>query len=265
MADFVCVDITTHTATVTLNRPDVHNAFNEQVIAELIDVFTALSTNPDVRAVVLRSAGESFCAGADLNWMKKMVSYTYEENLADASELARLLRTIRTCTKPTITRVHGSAFGGGVGLVAACDIAVAVESAKFSFSEVKLGLVPGVISPVVLEKIGTAQASRYFMTAETFDASTAQQMNLIHETMADAAALDTAVDKLVDKLVKNGPQATQAAKQLIIDVQQPAWLSREAVAVDHIAKRRVSDEGQEGIQAFLEKRKPNWLASEVPE
>lgn len=260
LSTFVEQQVDGFVKTITIKRPEVHNAFNEAVIQQLIAAFQQVSETSDIRAVVLQSQGASFCAGADLNWMKAMVNYTYDENVADAGQLAKLLRVIRTCAKPTIARVHGAAFGGGLGLIAACDMAVAVSDAKFCFSEVKLGLVPGVISPYVLEKIGASPASRYFLTAEVFDAKQAAAINLLHSVVDSTEALDEAVGHLASKVSKNSPDAVAAAKQLIIDVNQPVWLSQEKTAIEYIARQRVSEQGQEGLQAFLEKRKPNWLS-----
>jgi len=245
--------------TVTLNRPDVRNAFNDEVIAELTAVFVELGKRDEVRCVVLAGNGPAFCAGADLNWMKRMAGYTRDENIEDASRLARLLEVIWRCPKPTIARVHGDAYAGGIGLVAACDIAVAADNAQFCLSEVRLGLIPATISPYVIRAMGPRAAHRWFLTAERFDAATAQRLGLVHETVA-ADALDGQVHALAQALVDAGPEAVKACKKLLHDVaghEISAGLVRRTV--EGIADIRASDEGREGIQSFLAKRKPGWL------
>jgi methylglutaconyl-CoA hydratase len=250
-------------ARVTLNRPDLHNAFNEVMIQELQSTFAAFNRQSEVRVVVLQAESKSFCAGADLNWMKKMVDYTFEQNVEDAHALAAMLRTIHDCPKPVIARVHGAAFGGGVGLVAACDMAVAVENATFSLSEVKLGLLPAVISPFVLKKIGSGNAHRYFLTAERFSAAEALRIGLLHEIVRDANALDAAVDRLIEALLNNGPEAVAHCKVLIEQVCHMEWNRAVDITTKMIAERRSSREGQEGMKAFLEKRSPNWTQSQA--
>ena len=246
-------------ATVTLNRPDVRNAFNDEVIAELTAVFAELGHRDEVRAVVLAANGPAFCAGADLNWMKRMAGYSREENLADASALARMLEVIFACPKPTIAKVQGDVYAGGMGLVAACDMAVAADSANFCLSEVKIGLVPATISPYVIRAMGTRAAHRYFLTAERFGAAEAHRIGFVHEVVA-AQALDAAVATMAQALVSAGPAAVKACKRLVHDVAghdiTPALAQR---TVEGIADIRASDEGREGVRAFLEKRKPNWL------
>jgi methylglutaconyl-CoA hydratase len=246
-------------AQVWLNRPDVRNAFNETVIAELTQTFAALSANQDVRAVVLAAHGPAFCAGADLNWMKKMAGYTHAENHADALALATMLRTIYACEKPVIARVHGACFAGGMGLVAACDMAVAAHEAEFCLSEVKLGLIPATISPYVLKAMGENAARRYFLTAERFAAAEAYRIGFVHE-IVPAAALDEAVDDLLNALIDNSPNAVRQAKRLVREVSgkpvTDALLDETAQRIAHI---RASDEGREGVKSFLEKRKPNWV------
>lgn len=263
MAEFVAQQVDGSVARVTLRRPELHNAFNEVMIAELRETFTALNNNPQVRVVVLQAEGKSFCAGADLNWMKKMVDYTFEENVEDAQALAAMLKTIHDCTKPVIARVHGAAFGGGVGLIAACDMAVATEAAQFSLSEVKLGLLPAVISPFVMKKIGPGHAHRYFLTAERFPAAEALRIGLISQVTPDEAALDEAIDKLVQALLANGPQAVSFGKVLIEQIWHFDWDRAFDIATKMIAQRRSSEEGQEGMKAFLEKRSPNWITGQA--
>jgi methylglutaconyl-CoA hydratase len=247
-------------ATVTLRRPEVHNAFNAEMVRELTDAFAEVGASPETRLVVLAAEGKSFCAGADLNWMRAMVDYGFEENVADANGLARMLRTIHDCPKPIICRIQGAAFGGGVGLAAVCDLAVAVEAAVFCFSEVKLGLVPAVISPFVFRKVHPGFARRYFLTAEAFPAAEAHRIGLIAEVAPDVTALDAVVERWAEQLAANGPEALAACKQLIDDVTGPDWDEVLALTARRIAERRASAEGQEGMKAFLEKRPPAWRA-----
>jgi methylglutaconyl-CoA hydratase len=250
-------------ATVTLARPDVHNAFNETLIADLAAALRALDADSAVRAVVLAGSGRSFCAGADLNWMKRMAGYGHAENVADAMALAAMLHTLATLAKPTIARVHGAAFGGGVGLVAACDIALAAHGATFSLSEARLGLIPATISPYVIEAIGARAARRYFLTAERFDAAEALRIGLVHETVA-ADALDARIAALLDALRAAGPQAQAAAKALIRAVaHRPIDAAVIADTAERIASARASAEGREGVAAFLGKRRPAWLPADA--
>ena len=246
-------------ATVTLNRPEVRNAFNETVIDELNQVFQELGQMDQVRAIVLASTGPAFCAGADLNWMKKMAAYSQEENLADAESLAEMLFQIYSCTKPVIAKIQGDCYAGGMGLAAACDIAVAVDTAGFCLSEVRLGLVPATISPYVIKAMGANAARRYFITAEKFDAKEAHRIGFIHESVP-ADQLDAKVDQIVKAILDNGPNAVVAAKWLVEDVTG-AEIEEELLAytAECIAEIRCSDEGREGVASFLEKRKPNWL------
>jgi methylglutaconyl-CoA hydratase len=248
-------------ATVTLNRPEVRNAFNDEVIAELSACFQDLGARDDVRCIVLAANGTAFCAGADLNWMKRMAAYTREENLADAGALAEMLRVIYACPKPTVAKVQGDVYAGGTGLVAACDIAVSVDSAGYCLSEVKLGLIPATISPYVIRAMGARAAHRYFLTAERFDAAEALRIGFVHEVVA-AGQLDAKVAELVKTLVNAGPQAVRLCKKLVQDVtQHEITPSLIQVTVEGIADIRVSPEGREGVQSFLQKRKPNWLPS----
>lgn len=245
-------------ATVTLNRPDVHNAFDDKLIALLTRELDALDHNPTVGVVVLAAAGKSFCAGADLKWMRRMAEYSEAENQADAEALAALMKTLNRLSKPTVAEVQGAAYGGGVGLICCCDIAIASEAAQFSISEVKLGLIPSVISPYVVAVIGERQARRYALGAETFDAIEAKRIGLVHEVTA-AEDLQAAVDAMVEALLANGPAAMAETKDQIAGVvNRPVDDRLIAAAAARIARIRVSDEGCEGVAAFLEKRKPGW-------
>lgn len=247
-------------ATITLNRPALHNAFNDEVIARLTDLFRQLATDKAVRAVVLTANGPSFSAGAELGWMKKAAGYSYEENLADAAKLARMLDDLYRLPKPTIAIVEGAAYGGGVGLVACCDIVVALAAATFSLSEVKLGLTPATISPYVIAAIGARQARRYFTTAERFDGQTAKEIGLVHELVETQPNLATVRDRILKHILQAGPEAVAAAKDLILAVDgRPIDADLRAETAKRIANRRMSAEGQEGLTAFLEKRKPDWI------
>jgi methylglutaconyl-CoA hydratase len=249
------------TATVTLNRPDVRNAFNETTIAEITQAFRELGADADLRAIVLAANGPAFCAGADLNWMKKMAGYTHAENQADALQLAEMLRTIYLCPKPVVAKVQGDCYAGGMGLVAACDIIVAVDEANFCLSEVKLGLIPATISPYVIKAMGENASRRYFLTAERFDAREALRTGFVHEVVA-ADALDFKVGEIVKALVNNSPNAVRQAKVLVREVVgqivNDALLTDTAERIAHI---RASEQGREGVASFLEKRKPSWLNS----
>ncbi|RCW74088.1 enoyl-CoA hydratase/isomerase family protein [Pseudorhodoferax soli] len=248
-----------HVATVTLTRAEVRNAFNDELIAELTQAFSALGARADVRCIVLAAEGKSFCAGADLNWMRRMADYTRAENLADAGKLAEMLRVIYTCPKPTIARVQGDAYAGGTGLVAACDIAVSADTAGYCLSEVKLGLIPATISPYVIRAMGPRAAHRYFLTAERFDAAEALRIGFVH-AVVPTDALDTKVAELAQALVNAGPEAVKACKKLVQDVAERA-IDAELIAatVEGIADIRASAEGREGVQSFLNKRTPAWL------
>ena len=246
-------------ATVTLNRPDLRNAFNEQAIAELALAFDELGRNELVRAIVLAANGSAFCAGADLNWMKKMAGYSHDENLLDASRLADMLRTIYLCPKPTVAKVQGDCYAGGMGLVAACDIVVAAVGVNFCLSEVKLGLIPATISPYVIKAMGEQAARRYFLTAERFDAQAAARMGFAHEVV-ELDALDATVAGIVKALVSNSPNAVLEAKKLVREVVgEPVTDALLLDTAGRIAAIRASGEGREGVASFLEKRKPNWL------
>jgi methylglutaconyl-CoA hydratase len=244
-------------ATVTLNRPEVHNAFDETVIAELTDAFTRLSETPEVRAIVLRGAGASFCAGADLAYMGKMADYSQAENIADAQAIQQMFAAIARCPKVTVARVQGAAIGGGAGLVAVCDIAIAAEEATFALSEVRLGLVPAIIGPYILEKVGMGAARALFVSGARFGASDALRIGLVQQ-VAPLADLDAAVQKQTDLIRQAGPEAVRAAKRLLRDIAGKTPEEAAAVTVECIANLRVSPEGQEGIRAFLEKRTPDF-------
>ena len=246
-------------ATVTLNRPEKHNAFDDTIIAELRDSFEALAQNKEVRVVILASSGKNFSAGADLAWMKRMAEYDYGHNMKDAEALAAMLKALFDLPQPTIARVQGAAFGGAVGLVSCCDMAVASEDASFALSEVKIGLVPATISPYVIRAIGERAARRYFVTAERFDAIDALRLGLVSDVVS-ADALDARVAQLANTICGNGPAAVRAAKDLVNAVAGQE-LDRELIedSCARIAHIRVSKEGQEGLDAFLNKRKPNWL------
>lgn len=246
-------------AKVTLNRPEVHNAFNEQVIAELITSFDKVENDASVRAMILQAKGKSFSAGADLNWMKKMASYSEQENLEDASKLALMLSKLYHLSVPTIARVQGAAFGGAVGLVACCDIAIASRMSKYCLSEVKLGLIPATISPYVIESVGPRIAKRLFMTAEVFSSRRARRIGLVSETVSEED-LDSEIDMLLAHILKNGPAAVKAAKQIVNQVSyQPIDTDLMQKTSQLIAAIRVSEEGQEGLSAFLEKRPAAWI------
>ena len=249
-----------HVARVTLNRPDVRNAFNESVIAELTQAFATLGQDLTLRAIVLAAEGKAFCAGADLNWMKAMAGYSWDENHADASRLAEMLWTIYRCPVPVIARVQGDVYAGGVGLVSVCDMVVAVEGAGFCLSEAKLGLLPATIGPYVVRALGEQASRRYFVTAERFSAAEAHRLGLVHE-LATPETLDAKVQSLVDALCANGPAAVRACKQLVQDVahREITPQLRDDTA-RRIADIRASAEGREGVQSFLNKSKPSWLS-----
>ena len=248
-------------ATVTLNRPEIRNAFDDALIAALTEAFRELGADPAVRVIVLAAAGKAFCAGADLAWMRRMADYSHAENLADATALATMLRTLHECPKPVVARVQGDVFAGGMGLVAAADIAVAVPSARFCLSEVKLGLIPATIAPYVIAALGPRAARRFFLTAEIFSAGTALATGFVHE-LADADALDAAVDRLVEQLLAASPAALSACKRLLAEVGgRPVDDALVSDTAARIADIRASSEGREGVQSFLQKTKPSWLAA----
>lgn len=247
-------------ATLTMNRPELHNAFDEKLIQEMSAKLDAVNADPAVCVLVLTGAGLGFSAGADLDWMRRMAGYDWDDNQREARQLAGLMQRLDTMRMPTIARVQGSAFGAGVGLVACCDIAVAVSDALFSFSETKLGLIPAVVSPYVVRAIGARAARRYFITAERFNASKAQRLGLIHK-MAERDELDSEINLFIEPLLHNGPAAMSAAKALVAMVegrQIDEALIEETTR--RIADVRTSTEGREGMRAFLEHRKPGWQA-----
>jgi len=263
MTDSLQISRNGHVARIALARPDLHNAFDDLLIADLTAALAAIGADRDVRAVVLTGNGASFSAGADIQWMRRMAQASEADNQADSERLATLMRTLNFLPQPTIARVNGAAFGGGVGLVACCDIAVAADGAKFALSEVKLGLVPAVISPYVVAAIGLREARRLFLTGETIDAADAWRIGLVHHVVA-AADLDATVDRQLDLLAKGGPQAQREAKRLALAMG--GMNPERAVAVDRenaalIARLRVSAEGQAGLGAFLDKRAASWVGS----
>lgn len=247
-------------ATLTMNRPELHNAFDERFVAFLTASLRQLEADPAVRLVVLAASGKSFSAGADLNGMRRMADNSREQNLADALGIAELMRTLNSLSKPTIALVQGAAYGGGVGLTSCCDIAIATAQATFCVSEVKLGLIPAVISPYVLAAIGARAARRYFLSAEILTAGEAHRLGLVHEVVADELELAVAADRVTTQLLKNGPSAMAAAKKLIARVS--GRLVDDALIADTaglMADRRASTECREGLSAFLEKRQPGWM------
>jgi len=248
-------------ATVWINRAELHNAFNTQVIEELHACFQALNSRDDIRVVVLAGRGKSFSAGADLNWMKQAGQASQAENEADALKLAKMLQSLATLKQPTIARVHGIAFGGGMGLASACDICIASANAKFATSEVRLGLAPSTISPYVIRAIGARQASRYFLTAERITAEQAQKIGLVHE-VTTIEELDSKIDEIVQALLLGGPEAQASSKQLIQLVDQQV-LTEELLlqTAQHIAHVRQGSEAKNGLSAFLDKQSPSWIIS----
>lgn len=253
-----------HVAEVWLNRPDVRNAFNEHLIAELGAAFATLADDAQLRAVVLGGRGKAFCAGADLGWMREMAGYTWERNRSDAQALADMLWLVYRCPIPVVGRIHGDCYAGGVGLAAVCDVLVASERANFCLSEAKLGLLPGTISPYVIRAMGEQASRRYFVTAERFSATQAAAMGFVHEVCAPEA-LDAKVDEIVAALVANGPMALRACKTLVQDMAgQTITAALRGETARRIADIRASDEGREGVQSFLNKRTPAWLDDQAP-
>jgi methylglutaconyl-CoA hydratase len=246
-------------ATLTLNRPELHNAFDDVLIAGMTERLKGFAADPQVRLVCLAATGKSFCAGADLGWMRRTSDYSHAENLADATALAELMQILDSLPKPTVALVQGAAFGGGVGLAAACDLVLATPAASFCLSEVKLGLIPAVISPYLIAAIGARAARRYFISGERFSAERARQLGLVHELVA-ADALSREADRLTRLLLHNGPQAMAAAKQLVADVaRQPLNAQLIADTAERISVTRAGAEAREGLKAFLEKRRPDWV------
>lgn len=247
-------------ATLILNRPEVRNAFNGTMVAELTQAFRAMGEDKHIRAIVLAANGPAFCAGGDLAWMRHMAAFDHAQNRADAGSLAQMLRALDACPKSVLAKVQGDCYAGGLGLVAACDIAVGAQGANFCLSEVKLGLIPATISPYVIRAMGERYARRYFLTAERFDAAQAERIGLLHEAVP-AGMLDARVAEIAKSLCTAGPQAVKRAKRLVREVA--ARGSDESLLADTaewIAQVRASEEGREGMQAFLDKRRPSWLA-----
>ncbi len=244
-------------ARITLNRPDVHNAFNATMISEIADALDRIKSDRSVHVVVLTGKGKSFCAGADINWMREIIHYTYEQNLEESLQLAEVLHKLYTLPKPTVAMVNGTAIGGGNGFLSACDIAIATEEAKFGLSEVKIGLVPAAISPYVIRKIGESKAREYFLTGKRITAFMAQEIGLINEVVP-GEQLDEKVEELIDLLLTSGPEALANCKELIFRVPQMSLEEAKDFTARMIANLRISEEGQEGMTSFLEKRKPKW-------
>lgn len=247
-------------AEVWLNRPEVRNAFNDRVIADLTGVFAGLAAEPELRVVLLAARGKAFCAGADLNWMRAMADYSWDQNRQDAQQLADMLWTLDQCPIPVVGRIQGDCYAGGMGLASICDVVVASNTAAFCLSEARLGLLPATISPYVVRALGAQASRRYFVTAERFTAAQAHAFGLVHE-LCEPEALDERVATLINTLVANGPAAVRACKQLVRDVAgQPLNEALRAETARRIADMRASPEGREGVQSFLNKRPPNWIA-----
>ncbi|NQV80162.1 MAG: enoyl-CoA hydratase/isomerase family protein [Alphaproteobacteria bacterium] len=246
-------------ATITFDRPDVHNAFDDEMIEDMSGILDDLRENADVRVLIITGRGKSFSAGADLNYMKRAARFSQDENIADAMRLGRMLLSLRTFPMPTVALIQGATYGGGIGVVAACDIAVAVDHALFALTEVKLGLVPAMISPFVIAAIGAQQARRYFQTAERFSAVEALRIGLVHEIVGSDLALQARADEIISQLLLTGPEAAVHAKKLVADVSG-FHIGEETLQdlAQRIAGRRASKEGTEGIAAFLERRRPFW-------
>lgn len=251
--------------TVTLNRPEVRNAFNAEVMDDLAQAFGVEAQKNEVRAVVLKGNGPAFCAGGDLNWMKKAIDFSFDENLKDTRKLARMFSLLNECPKPVVGAIHGAAIGGGVGLVSICDIAIAVENTQFSLSEVRLGIVPACIGPFVIAKIGASFARGLFMSAERFQAEKALAIGLVHQVVPDSDSLNDALERVLENILQCGPNAMAVAKRLVLDLSVPERRSQLPDCLEYVAKTladlRISQEGQEGVRAFLEKRNPSWLRS----
>ncbi len=245
-------------ARVTFNRPEIHNAFNGTVITEMSQVFSQIARDEDIRVVLLTGKGKSFCAGADLNWMRGVVKQSFEENLAESNALAELFHQIYTCRRPVVGRINGAAIGGGTGFVAVCDIAIAARSARFSFSEVKIGVVPACIGPYVVKKMGEGKARELFITGERLNADRAHEVGLVNRVVDDDQ-LDAEIDSVLGTLLSSGPQAITVAKKLVSEVPGMTPEQFKPFTAEMIARLRISEEGQEGMDAFLNKRKPNWV------
>jgi methylglutaconyl-CoA hydratase len=263
MSDSLAIERQGPIGLITMNRPERHNAFDDALIAELTESLRSMEAEDGIRVVVLSGAGKSFSAGADLNWMKRMAGFSKEENQRDAMGLGALMRTLAHLRKPTVARVHGAAYGGGVGLVACCDVAVASQAATFALSEAKLGLIPAVISPYVVSAIGERAARRYFLTAERFDAAEAWRLGLVHDLGSTDGDMDEKIGTIIDAMLACGPAAQREAKELIRAVaQRPVTSEVIQDTAERIARLRSSPEGREGVAAFLEKRRTSWLPPE---
>lgn len=258
MYSTIHLEVDSQIARVTFSRPEIHNAFNSTVITEMQQAFDRITEDDTVRVVVLTGEGKSFCSGADLNWMRSVVDQTFEQNLAESSALARLFYTMYTCRRPVIGRINGAAIGGGAGFVAVCDIAVAARSAKFSFSEVKIGIVPACIGPYVIKKVGEGKTKELFITGERMDAERAHEVGLVNRVVDDDQ-LDAEIERLTKFIITSGPQAVAMAKELIREVPGMTPEQFQPYTAEMIARLRLSDEGQEGMDAFLNKRKPRWV------
>lgn len=252
---------------VVLHRPEVRNAFNPEVMDDLTQVFGTEALKDSVKAIVLKGSGSTFCAGGDLNWMKKAVDFSYEENLQDTRKLSQMFALMNECPKPVIGAIQGAAIGGGVGLVSVCDIAIATAETQFSLSEVRLGIVPACIGPFVIAKIGASQARRFFMSAERFQAKQAQEVGLIHQIVEQAQDLEGAVQSFLQLILQCSPNALAVAKRLVLDLSWPERRAQFPNYIEYISKTladlRISAEGQEGVRAFLEKRQPSWISGGV--
>ena len=253
----IVFDVRNKVARITFNRPDVHNAFNDTMIRELSTVFDETQKRRDVRVVIVTGKGKTFCAGADLNWMRRVKDYSYEDNLRESLDLAEMLFKVYASSKPTIARVNGAAIGGGTGLVAVCDMAIAADQAKFSFSEVKLGLIPACISPYVLKKCGEGRCREFFLTGERLTAARAHAAGLVN-AVVPLEEIDAYIDNIVTLLIASGPEAITKCKELLRNVSEMTLEHAKQYTAEVIAQLRISREGQEGMNAFLEKRKPKW-------
>ncbi len=258
MPETIRVEYAGPVARVILDRPSVHNAFDDVMIEELHTAFSDANEQSELRVIVLGGEGKSFSAGADMNWMRRMKDYSRKENKADSMKMAAMFQAMRQCEKPIIGRVHGAVIGGGTGLVAACDLAIATSQAVFGFSEVRLGLIPAVISPWIIERIGITAAKRYMLTGDRFDAIEAGRMGLIAQVVENEETLDLCIEKATDSVLRSGPQAVAACKKLIHDVSATRVEDLLHDVAQRIAELRVGNEGQNGLTAFLEKRPPNW-------
>ncbi len=247
-------------ARVVLARPEIRNAFNDLMLADLLEAFGQIKDDETIRVVILTGEGKAFCAGADLNWMKRVVDYTYEENYEDSLQLARMLREIYCCPKPVIGRVNGHAIGGGTGVVAACDITIGSRDAVFAFTETKLGLTPAAISPYLLKRMGERNLRQYFLTGERFTAEQAVRLGLLN-SVAEPEGLDAEVEATVKMILSGGPHALEVTKRLIEGIGEGTLDENGPFTAEVIARLRMSDEGQDGMNAFLEKRKPKWISS----